>query len=64
MPKSRDDGEQERSRVLSVLARGGDCDSSGGVRHLARDSEDTIRARLNARPGRFGVEVVSAEDGD
>jgi integrase len=32
--------------------------------HLARDSEDTIRARLNARSERDGVEMVSDADSD
>jgi integrase len=31
--------------------------------HLARDSEDAIRARLNARGDRDGVEMASASDG-
>ena len=31
--------------------------------HLAEDSEDAIRARLEARGGRSGVEVASAEGG-
>jgi hypothetical protein len=30
--------------------------------HLARDSEQAIRAKLNARNGRDGVEVASAPD--
>jgi integrase len=32
--------------------------------HLARDSEDSIRARLDARAGRSGVEVASESEGD
>jgi len=30
--------------------------------HLARDSESAIRARLDARSGRSGVEVASNAD--
>jgi hypothetical protein len=32
--------------------------------HLARDSEDTIRARLDARARRLGVDQASTADGD
>jgi integrase len=32
--------------------------------HLARDSEDSIRIRLEARAARSGVEVASGSDGD
>ncbi len=32
--------------------------------HLARDSEDSIRARLDARADRAGVEVASGGEGD
>jgi integrase len=32
--------------------------------HLARDSEDAIRARLDARSGRSGVDVASDSDGE
>ena len=31
--------------------------------HLARDSEASIRARLDARASRFGAEVVSGDEG-
>ena len=31
--------------------------------HLARDSEDTIRARLEARAGRSGVFLASGKTG-
>jgi hypothetical protein len=32
--------------------------------HLARDSEDAIRARLESRSGRSGVYLASAEGDD
>ena len=32
--------------------------------HLARDSEDSIRAHLEARADRSGVEVASVSEGD
>jgi hypothetical protein len=32
--------------------------------HLARDSEDAIRARLEARANRDGVEMASDESGE
>ena len=32
--------------------------------HLARDSEDSIRARLDARGDRSGVEVASSADSE
>jgi len=32
--------------------------------HLAHDSEDSIRARLDARTARNGVQLASSEDGD
>jgi hypothetical protein len=32
--------------------------------HLARDSEDSIRLRLEARADRSGVEVVSGGESD
>jgi len=32
--------------------------------HLVRDAEDTIRARLDARPAQSGVYLASGESGE
>jgi integrase len=45
----------ELSRVMGASVK--EIDRTYG--HLARDSEDAIRARLEARSGRSGVEVAS-----
>ena len=50
----------ELSRIMGTSVK--QIDKTYG--HLARDSEDAIRARLNARTARVGVELASESDGD
>jgi hypothetical protein len=50
----------ELSRIMGTSVK--QIDKTYG--HLARDSEDTIRARLNARIARVGVELASESEAE